>query len=142
MTTKLVTLLISAALAAACTGRAHYSGRATVYATSTPDMVYVSPGVHVIADYDEPIFYANGAYWYNADGVWYRSAYYTGGWEYVTRPPTVIARIDRPHAYVRYRPHNYVVRNRPVPVNRIERPVVRDHRGRAARRGGGYYRTR
>jgi hypothetical protein len=100
-------------------------------------MAYVSPGVRVIADYDHPIFFANGFYWYNVDGYWYRSSRYTGGWAYVERPPTVIARIDRPYAYVHYRPHNYVVHRRPVPSHRVERPVVRDHR--TVRRGG-YYR--
>ena len=28
-----------------------------------PDLVYVSPGVQVIADYHEPIFYSDGYYW-------------------------------------------------------------------------------
>ncbi|HEY5950499.1 MAG TPA: hypothetical protein VIV40_33640, partial [Kofleriaceae bacterium] len=100
---------------------------------------YVTDGVYVIADYDEPIFYADGFYWYNNNGYWYRSASYTGGWAYVSSPSYRVARIGNPYAYVHYRPRNYVVRNRPVPVHRIDRPWVRDHR--AARRGG-YYRTR
>src|SRR5262245_57439667 len=131
MTTKLVPLLMCAGLAG-CAGTATYSG-SVAYTSTAPDMAYVAPGVRVIADYDEPIFFADGFYWYNADGYWYRSTYYTGGWAFVASPPRVIARIDRPYAYVRYRPHNYVVHRRPVPVHRIERPVVRDHR--AARRG-------
>jgi hypothetical protein len=143
MSTKLVTLLITAGLAAACTGRGHYSGgyyaSATV-STPRPDLAYVAPGVYVIANYDEPIFYSDGYYWYNANGVWYRSSNYTRGWVYVDRPSYRVARIRNPYAYAHYRPHNYVVRNRPVPVQRIERPWVRDHR--AARRGGGYHRRR
>jgi len=137
MTSKLVPILIAAALAA-CTGSAGYRVTGT-YTSTAPDMAYVSPGVRVIADYDEPIFFADGFYWYNSNGIWYRSGSYTSGWVYVSSPPRVIARIDRPYAYVHYRPHNYVVHRRPVPSYRIERPVVRDHR--AARRGG-YYRTR
>lgn len=138
MSTKLVTLLISAALAG-CAGSGHYSGTYYASATvSTPDMAYVAPGVRVIADYDEPVFFHNGYYWYSDNGYWYRSNRWNSGWVYVQSPPTVIARIDRPYAYRHYRPHNYVVRNRPV--QRFERPVVRDHR--AARRGGYYYRTR
>src|SRR5262249_38835090 len=70
---------------------------------ATPDLVTVSPGVQVIADYDEPIFYSDGFYWRFYSGVWYRSTYYTGGWAYA-RPPAAIVRIDRPYAYAHYRP--------------------------------------
>jgi hypothetical protein len=138
---NLASLLIAAALAA-CGGSGYYttSGSVSVTARSAPDMAYVSDGVYVIADYDEPIFYADGYYWYNANGYWYRSSNYTTGWVFVDRPTYRVARIRNPYAYVHYRPHNYVVRNRPVPVHRIDRPWVRDHR--AARRGGYYYRTR
>jgi hypothetical protein len=133
MSTKLVTLLIASALASGCVTRdeprtKYYSASVVVSAPGAPDLVYVSPGVHVIANYGEPIFFANGLYWFNVDGLWFRSQRYTGGWAYVSRPPTAIARIQHPYAYRYYRPPNYVVRNRPVPVNRIERPIVRVHR--------------
>src|ERR1044072_8472102 len=135
MMKKLVPILIAAGLAG-CAG----SYRGSVYATSSgPDMAYVAPGVRVIADYDEPIFFADGFYWYNSNGYWYRSHSDTNGWAYVERPPRAIISINRPYAYAHYRPNNYVVHRRPVPIHRFERPVVRDHR--AARRGG-YYRTR
>lgn len=75
-----------------------------------PDMVAVSPGVQVIADYDEPIFYADGFYWANRGGAWYRSSYYTGGWIYYARPPGVIVSIHNPHAYRHYRPHGWAPR--------------------------------
>jgi hypothetical protein len=68
-----------------------------------PDLVYAAPGVQVIADYDEPIFYNDGFYWRFYGGGWYRSTYYTGGWVYA-RPPVAVMRIDRPYAYAHYRP--------------------------------------
>jgi hypothetical protein len=102
--------------------------RATVVATAQPDLVEVSPGVWVIADYDEPIFYSDGFYWWYVDGGWYRSTVYTGGWVYVSAPPVVIVRIGEPHHYRHYRPTGYVVRHRPVPVHKVTRPKVRDHR--------------
>lgn len=117
-----------------CTGSGYVGTRATIVAdTGTPDLVYVSPGVQVIADYDEPIFYADGYYWRYYDDTWFRSAYYTGGWSYVDQPPVVVARIDRPYRYQRYRPQGYVVRHRPVPVRQIQAPPrvrarERDHR--------------
>jgi hypothetical protein len=46
---------------------------------STPDLVTVSPGVQVVADYDEPVFYTDGFYWRYTDGGWYRSNNYATG---------------------------------------------------------------
>jgi len=83
-----------------------------------PDLVAVSPGVSVIADYDEPIFYNDGFYWRYYGGGWYRSPYYTGGWAYA-RPPAAILRIDRPYTYRHYRPpgwHGYAARPQPYPA--------------------------
>lgn len=99
---------------------------------STPDLVYVSPGVQVIADYDEPIFYSDGFYWRYYGNTWYRSPYYNRGWIYA-RPPSAILRIDRPYAYRHYRPSGYVSRrydNRRYDNRGYRRPapVVRDHR--------------
>jgi hypothetical protein len=125
---------IFATLAGGCVGesRVGYSAGATVV-VETPDLVEVSPGVQVIADYDEPIFYSDGFYWRYDNDIWYRSSSYTSGWVYIESPPVTIGRIDRPHGYVHYRPSGYVARRRPVPANRIERPkpVVRDHRSDA-----------
>lgn len=124
----IIPFLISAALGVGCAGGGGYYTSGSVAVSNTPDLAYVAPGVHVIANYDEPIFYSHGYYWWNVDGYWYRSPYYTGGWTYVDRPPVTVARISTPYRYRHYRPHNYVVRRRPVPVDRVQRPVVRDHR--------------
>ncbi|HET7502736.1 MAG TPA: hypothetical protein VFK02_17060, partial [Kofleriaceae bacterium] len=96
-----------------------------------------------VADYDEPVFYTDGFYWRFYNGGWYRSNNYATGWYYYERPPVAVLQIDRPTAYVHYRPQGYVVRNRaryrppetivrdhrqPEPVYREGRPGVRDHR--------------
>ena len=92
--------IMAAALAAGCA--------ATVTADAYgPDLVTVSPGVQVIADYDEPIFYSDGFYWRYYGNTWYRSTYYTGGWVYA-QPPVAVMRIDRPYAYRYYRPQGWV----------------------------------
>ncbi len=109
-----------------CAGSVGYRATATV---DTPDMVVVSPGVHVIADYDEPIFYSNGYYWWNTQGTWWRSSYYTSGWV-EARPPTAIVSIGSPYRYRHYRPRGYTARYRPVPTHRIQRPYIRDRRAR------------
>ena len=80
-------------------------GRARVGATVTaePALVEVSPGVMVIEDYDEPVFYSDGFYWRYYGGIWYRSSYHTGGWVTWRRPPARIIGIRNPRGYVRYR---------------------------------------
>lgn len=148
MRTMILTAALSLATLAGCytTGSVGYGAAYStggVYAT-TPDLVAVSPGVHVVADYSEPVFYTDGFYWRYYDGFWYRSNNYATGWYYVARPPVAVLRIDRPYAYRHYRPYGYVSRNnrgryRPAetivrdhrrPVYRPE-PVIRDHRAPA-----------
>jgi hypothetical protein len=93
------TFLLAAALASGCAATVASDGYG-------PDLVTVSPGVQVIADYDEPIFYSDGYYWRYYGGGWYRSSYYTGGWAYA-RPPVAVMRIDRPYAYAHYHPSGW-----------------------------------
>ncbi|HEX3474313.1 MAG TPA: hypothetical protein VHT91_04680 [Kofleriaceae bacterium] len=132
-------LILSAAFGAAAltgcyvsdgTGPA-YSGGA--YATTspdgyatTPDLVTVQPGVQVVADYDQPVFFVDGFYWRFNDGYWYRSNNYYAGWYFYERPPVAVLRIDRPYAYAHYRPPGYVAR---ANVRyRAPETITRDHR--------------
>jgi hypothetical protein len=95
------------------------SARGTVGATasySTPEMVYVSPGVHVVADYDRPVFYTNGYYWLYSGGVWMRSHRHNHGFVRVRSVPYAVRRIDRPHRYVRVRARHQ--RGQPARVHR------------------------
>jgi len=130
--TILLAMLIALTLAGGCvvTGQTHVRTRA--YVAAEPELVYVSPGVYVIADYDEPIFYSDNYYWLYRDGYWYRSSYYSGGWVTVSSTPYAIARIDRPHAYVRYRGEGRGGRGAAGAGRMRARGDVRDHRS-----GGG-----
>ncbi len=84
-----------------------------------PDLVYAAPGVQVIADYDEPIFFADGFYWRSSGGYWYRSHDYHRGWV-SARPPGAVMRIDHPQTYAHYRPQGWAPRGRPAPAPRYE----------------------
>lgn len=129
----------------------YYAGGSTDVYVSSPDLVEVSPGVQVVADYDEPVFYTDGFYWRYSNDGWYRSNNYATGWYYYERPPVAVLQINRPYAYAHYRPQGYVARSRgryrpAEPVSRERRepayradpgrrepayrpdPVVRDHR--------------
>lgn len=93
-----------------------------------PDLVEVSPGVQVIYDYDEPIFFSDGFYWRQTGGVWYSSRSYRGGWGVYSGVPVRFRGMDT-HRYVHYRPAGYVPR-RTVDVRGGVRGEVRDdHRG-------------
>lgn len=129
--------LLSAAVCVAALGGCYTTGevgyRATAYPAasgdayvSSPDLVTVSPGVQVVADYDEPVFYNEGFYWRFYGGGWYRSNNYATGWYFVERPPVAVLRIDRPYAYAHYRPRGYVAHSRAR--YRPAEPIVRDHR--------------
>lgn len=118
-------LLGTATLASGCGG-----GYATYTVTATsPELVYVSPGVYAVAGYGLPIFYANNSYWQYYDGLWYRSNRYTGGWYREPRPPVVVSRITRPNAYY-YRDRGRIrVEYRDRDRDR-DRRVIREHRDR------------
>ena len=130
--------LVTTAFASGCAGTVGYSGTVTA-TTPAPELVYASPGVQVIADFDQPVFYADNFYWRYDNGYWYRSDWYTGGWVYAT-PPRVVLSINQPWTYRHYRPHGYVSRRTYVrgydraPAYRGEsRTYVRDHRAAPVR---------
>src|SRR4051794_38773546 len=45
-----------------------------------PPLVVVSPGVQVVRDYDEEVFFADGFYWVRRDSRWYRTRDHRGRW--------------------------------------------------------------
>jgi hypothetical protein len=45
-----------------------------------PPLVVVSPGIQIVPEYDEEVFFANSWYWVRRDDVWYRTRDYRGGW--------------------------------------------------------------
>jgi hypothetical protein len=91
-----------------------------------PRLVTVEPGVQVVPEYDEEVFFVGGAYYTRMDGRWYRARDYRGGWRPCEKR-YVPARI------VRYEPGRYrgyrVVESRPVmavPRPGYSQPVVHE----------------
>jgi hypothetical protein len=85
----------------ACTVQGQVRSSAYV---STPELVLVEPGVYVVADYSQPVFYTDGYYWLYRDGYWLRSYTYSGSWVRVRGVPYHVRRIHQPRRYVHYRP--------------------------------------
>src|SRR4051812_38558816 len=132
MRSTLLASLLFACAVTACTG----SGQVTYSGEAQPELVEISPGVQVIADYDEPVFYSDNYYWRYDSGVWYRSHNHRGGWERSSNVPVAVRSIDRPTAYVHYhgsaradvRGGGEVRDHRTDPNWNQQQPQVRDHR--------------
>lgn len=93
-------LFLATALATAAAGCYSEEPDVAYAATATtPDLVEVSPGVQVIADYDYPVFYSDGLYWRYDNGLWYRSPYYYGGWGVAYDVPIGVRGIQNPWGY-------------------------------------------
>lgn len=63
-----------------------------------PPLTVVEPGVQVVRDSDEEVYFTGGYYWHaGPDGTWYRTRSYRGGWVVAPRHmvPGAIVRIPR-----------------------------------------------
>ncbi len=86
-------------------------------------LVAVSPGVWVVYDYPEAIFYSDNAYWWWNGGAWYTSRYADDGWVVVNvvSVPAPLRQVQRPQTYVHYRVE---AQSRPVPRAHVRRTYV------------------
>jgi hypothetical protein len=123
---SLPVFMTTALFGAGCFGHVGYS--ATVSSDGyAPELVYAAPGVQVIADFDDSIFFADSFYWRFDGGGWYRSPRYNGGWV-LAAPPPPLQGIDRPRGYVHYRPEGWVSRRERAPQQALPRDGRDDRR--------------
>ncbi|MHB8877991.1 MAG: hypothetical protein ACYC8T_30210 [Myxococcaceae bacterium] len=52
----------------------------TISFPAPPTLVVVEPGVQVVQDYDDEVFFVDGWYWHRRGPHWYRTQVHTGGW--------------------------------------------------------------
>jgi len=58
-----------------------------------PPLVVVQPGVRLVPEMDEEVFFVSGYYWVRRGDAWYRTADWHGGWRPVRRgwvPPALV----------------------------------------------------
>jgi len=96
--------LLLALTAGACTRTVYVKERASA-PRDVATMVELRPGVWVVKDYPQPVFYSDNYYWRYTDGDWYRSAtlYDAPVRIRAVYVPVRVRRIDQPAAFVYYR---------------------------------------
>lgn len=95
--------LLSSGCAARVYGRGYVGYAAPVVFVAAPQLVYVGPGLYVVRDYDEAVYYSDGYYWCQRGDVWYQTAYWSDPWVtvHVSAVPTTFVHAHH-HSYVHY----------------------------------------
>jgi hypothetical protein len=97
-----------------------------------PELVVVQPGVQVVADADEEVFYSSGWYWHaGPDGTWWRARHYRDGWVVAPRHavPRVVMHLPQGH-YKHYRVESRHQRHEVKHYQKHEYKREQHHRGR------------
>ena len=55
-------------------------GVPTIRFETAPALVEVSPGIQVVPEYEQEVFFVDGWYWHRAGRAWYRTRDHRGGW--------------------------------------------------------------
>ena len=90
-----------------------------------PPLVTVEPGIQVVEDHDEEIFFHDDYYWLRRDGRWWRTRDHRGGWVVVEERvvPAPLVRVPPGH-YRHHRGHGHaaetVIVNPPGPHNAVK----------------------
>lgn len=66
----------------------------TITFSAPPPLVVVQPGVQVVEDYDDEVYFTGGYYWVRRDDRWFRTRDHRGSWV-VVEPRVVPATIVR-----------------------------------------------
>lgn len=123
-----LTLVVAGALALPSLPRAQASASIQLnlgLPVVMPQLVVVQPGIRVVPDIEEEVFFTNGYYWCRHDDGWYRTRDVRRGWYYMEphRVPPGLTRMP-PGRYKKYRPASYAparTRYAPAPAR------YRDH---------------
>jgi len=84
LASRLLALLLVAFAAAPAFAGGIFQARITVtLPTVLPPLVAVEPGVQVVEDLDDEVFFVDGWYWVRRDARWYRARDWRRTWVYV-----------------------------------------------------------
>src|SRR5215467_407861 len=102
-----VTVVLGMGLIAARPARAQVSvliAAPAIRFEVAPPLVVVSPGIQVVPEYEQEVFFVDGWYWYRSGPYWYRTRDHRGGWVVVERRyvPATLVKIP-PGRYKHYK---------------------------------------
>lgn len=88
----------------------------TITFSVPPPLVVVHPGVQVVENHDDEVFFVDDYYWVRRGPRWYRTRDHRGGWVVVDGPgvPPTLVRLP-PGKYRRYKHGKTVVIDTPGP---------------------------
>ncbi|HEY8208597.1 MAG TPA: hypothetical protein VIG99_13995 [Myxococcaceae bacterium] len=93
------TNLLAAAFAALLSLPAFAQVEVKISWPQAPPLVLVEPGIQIVPDYPDEVFFVDSWYWVRRENRWFRARDYRGGWAYVVSPPRALVRIP----YGKYR---------------------------------------
>jgi hypothetical protein len=67
-----------------------------------PPLVVVSPGIQVVPEYEEEVFFVDGWYWYRSGPYWYRTRDHRGGWVVAERQYVPVALVKIPPGHYKH----------------------------------------
>ena len=76
-------LAVGLLLGVPASGRAQFQVGIGISFPAPPPLVVVQPGIQVVPEMNEDVFFVSGYYWVCHDGTWYRTADWRGGWQWV-----------------------------------------------------------
>ena len=95
-----------------------------------PRLVVVSPGVQVVPECREEVFFHDGWYWVRRDSYWYRSRDHRGGWVVVPGrqvPPRLVG-LSPPGHYRNWKAEKEMAKEERKEERRREKEERRDER--------------
>ena len=125
---KKIILLLAGLLVAPAIANAQAQAQVTLQLglpVVLPQLVVVSPGVQVVPEVEEEVFFVDGYYWCRHDGGWYKARNHRGGWIFVPGRAVPARLVQLPPG--RYRHYRPVPRPAPAPARYSEDRHDRDH---------------
>lgn len=74
----------------------------TITFQAPPPLVVVQPGVQVVEDYDDEVFFVDNWYWVRRGDRWYRAKDHRGGWVVVENRAVPVTIVKLPPGHYRH----------------------------------------